>query len=104
MGGSHFLLLVVKVDLKMKVKLYGIKISIPFVYEDTLKAIIDMAKAPKDSAPAAAAAAGKVMSVFVASAIFFSAPPCTRENNFPVGVQKKTEFSYAASAFLPPVP
>jgi hypothetical protein len=38
----------VKVDLKMKVKLYGIKISIPFVFEDTLKAIIDMAKAPKE--------------------------------------------------------
>jgi LEA14-like dessication related protein len=39
---------IVKVDLKMKVKLYGIKISIPFVFEDTLKAIIDMAKAPKE--------------------------------------------------------
>jgi LEA14-like dessication related protein len=38
----------IKVDLKMKVKLYGIKISIPFVYEDTLKGIIDLAKAPKE--------------------------------------------------------
>jgi LEA14-like dessication related protein len=40
--------ILVKIDLKMKVKLYGIKISIPFVYENTLKGIIDMAKATKE--------------------------------------------------------
>ena len=36
----------IKIDIKMKVKLYGIKVSIPFIYEDTLKGIIDYAKTP----------------------------------------------------------
>ena len=36
----------IKIDMKMKVKLYGVKVSIPFVYEDTLKSIIDYAKTP----------------------------------------------------------
>ena len=36
----------IKIDMKMKVKLYGIKVSIPFIYEDTLKGIIDYAKTP----------------------------------------------------------
>ena len=36
----------IKIDMKMKVKLYGIKVSIPFIYEDTLKGIIDYARTP----------------------------------------------------------
>ena len=33
-------MLKLKIDMKLKVKLYGIKISIPFVYETTLKEIL----------------------------------------------------------------
>lgn len=35
-----------KIDMKLKVKLFGIKISIPYVYEQTFKEIIDMSKTP----------------------------------------------------------
>ncbi len=36
----------IKVDIKLKVSLYGFKVSIPYVYEDTLKALLDMRKQP----------------------------------------------------------
>jgi LEA14-like dessication related protein len=37
----------IKVDVKLKVLLYGFKVSIPFVFEDTLKGLIDLGKQPK---------------------------------------------------------
>jgi LEA14-like dessication related protein len=37
----------IKVDVKLKVLLYGFKVSIPFVFEDTLKALLDLGRQPK---------------------------------------------------------
>lgn len=38
----------IKVDIKLKVLFYGFKLSIPYTYEETLKGLIDIYKAPAE--------------------------------------------------------